>query len=353
MKKWRRLSTLIATIGLLTVTVGLPFVSSPHDAAAADPKAIKLRYGNYAPKGAIDEPALWFADEVSKRTGVKIELEAYYAGTLAKPPDCLDAIGKGVYHFGWISPVFTPAKIPLAIIPNSLPLVVPTLYTGLKAADEVVRTYPPAAAEYEKNNVKCLFHTGVWHYNLISKKPVKSLEDIKGLKVRTFGYLSKAWDELGGVPVTIPISQAYDALQKGVIDGVLTQPYSMWKSTRLCEVAKSFTRMDLGCLPTPVIMNLDTWKKLPEKVQKEMLNVANEMPLVAEQIISKIEFDAIEGMKKEGIAMYEVGAADKARMKEVAKSITKIVVEDLTSKGIDRAKEVTDIYLKAIQKYEK
>lgn len=352
MKKGTKISTWIAVFSLMTGMMALSFVAISQDVSAAEAKSIKLRYGSYGPKSVIDDPVLWFIDEVSKRTGVEIELETYYAGTLAKPPDCLDAIGNGVYDFGWISPAFTPAKIPHAIIPNSVPLIISRMEVGLKAADELAQTYHPAVEEYKASNVKLLFHTGVWHYNLISKKPVKSLDDIKGLKVRTFGYLSKAWAELGGVPVSISVAEAYDSLQKGVIDGVLMTPFAIWKSLRLSEVAKNFTRVDLGCLPTPVLMNMNSWNNLPEKVRNEMNNLAIEMPYKAAQITREIEFNAIESMEKEHIKIFELGTEDKNKINKVKQSITNIVVEDLTAKGIKNAKEEMELFLELIQKHE-
>ena len=193
----------------------------------------------------------------------------------------------------------------------------------------------------------------MWHYELISKKPVNSCDDIKGLRVRTFGYMSKAWAELGGTPVSIPIPEIYNALQKGTLDAVLTQPISMYKSLRLCEVAKYFTKVDFGCLLVPVIMNMDTWNSLPEKVRNVMSDLAAEMPAVIDQMITAQELQTIEDMKKEGISIAELPSADKTRNKEVAKGIAKTVVDDLTSKGVSNAKEAMDIYLAAIEKYAK
>jgi len=346
MKKSKRLTTLIGSICLLLALTALPWMP-----ANAEAQTIKLKYGSYGPQGAIDDPILWYFNEVSKRSGVKIKIETYFGATLAKPIDCLDAMGKGVYDIGWISPVFTPAKTPLAMIPNGTPLVAKTLYSGLKAADELVRTYQPAADEYKRANLKLLFHTGVWHYELISTKQVKSLQDMKGLKVRTFGYLSKVVAELGGVPVAISIPEIYDALQKGTIDAVLTQPISAYKSMHICEIAKHYTKVDFGCLPAAAPMNMDTWNKLPEKVRKEMAELANKMPEMANQIITSQELQCVEEMRKEGISINELPASDKARIREIAKVIARVVVDGLTSKGVSNAQEAMDIYLAGIEKY--
>jgi len=345
--KQKKMTTLFKCTGCL-ILLSMVFVLFANMSEA---QTIKLKYGSYAPQSVIDDPILWYINEVSKRSGVKINVETYFGGTLAKPMDCLDAIGKGVYDIGWISSVFTPAKNPLAVIPNATPLVAPTLYNASKAADVLLQTLPAAAEEFKKANLKVLFHTGVWNYKLISTKPVKSLEDIKGLKVRTFGYLSKAWAELGGVPVSIPISETYDALQKGTIDGALTQPVPMYKSLRLSEIAKNYFNIDLGCLAAPVVMNSDTYKKLPEVVRKEMQNLGNDMPRMVDQIVGKLELEAIKNMEKAGVRIYEPSATDKARIREVTKLVSKMVVDDLLSKNVSKAQEAMDIYINTIDKY--
>lgn len=349
----RKFKSLSRGIGFLAMLAMLVCMTNTAVVAEAKEKVIKIKYGSYAPRNIIDEPALWYFEEVAKRSHVKIEVETYFGGTLAKPPDCLDAIGNGVYDAGWISPVFTPGKTPLMLIPNATPLVAQSLYSGVKAADELANTFSPAGEEFDKAKVKLLFHSGAWHYQLISNKPVASYGDIKGLRVRTFGYISKAWAALGGSPVAMPIPEIYNSLQKGIIDAVLTQPISMFNSLRLCEVSKHYTKVDFGCLPVPVIMNLKTWNSLPESVKKAMMDLASEMPAITDQMITSREMKAIEEMKKDGISFAELPEADKEQNKKIAKTIAEVVVEDLSSKGVTNARKAMDTYLYAIEKYSK
>jgi len=103
---------------------------------------------------------------------------------------------------------------------------------------------------------------------------------------------------LGGTPVAMPIPKINDALQKGVIDAVLTQPISAYKSLRLCEVAKYVTRLDRSCLMTPVLMPKRTWEKLPKKVQNQMMALAREMPEKTDEMISEKELNVMEEMKQ-------------------------------------------------------
>ncbi|MFH1154455.1 MAG: TRAP transporter substrate-binding protein DctP [Pseudomonadota bacterium] len=321
--------------------------------AGSNASVITLKYGSYAPHNIIDDPILWYLDEVSKRSGVTIKTETYFAGTLAGPQDCLGAIGIGVYDIGWISPVFNPDKIPYAIIPNATPVVSVPLTTSLKAANEFTRTFQPAVQELEKANVKFLFHSGAWYYDLISTKSVRTYEDLKGLRVRTFGYLAKAWVELGGTAVSISIPEVYSSLQKGVLDAVLSQPVSMSKTLHLSDIAKHYTKIHFGCLSVPVIMNMKTWNRLPEQVRQTMTDIAKEMPAIADEIISKAELDAIVTMEKEGISINELPPSDMALNRDASNKVIQIIVSDLSAKGASSAGEAMDIYLKAIDTFSK
>jgi len=348
--KQNRLKTNVWSIYLLACILFL-FFAGAGQVFAKDKSVIKLRYGSYAPKTSIDAPAMWFIEEVSKRSGVKIELETYFSGTLAKASDCLSAIGEGVYDIGWLSSAYTPGKLPLAMMVGSTPLVAKSVYSLLAATDEVVNTFEPAKAEFKKAKVKFLFNGGIYHYDYIGTKPIKTLDDIKGVKARTYGYYSKAWAALGGVPVTLSITEAYDGIQKGMIDGVLTQAFFMVHALRLTEVAKHYTKLDFGCIPAPVIMNLKTWNKLPEAVQKAMIEVAQEMPKQGAKLIVGPELSAIDTMKKQNVTINYLSEKDKAQVMKLSKDISDQLVNDMTARGVKDAREAMDIYLKALKKY--
>jgi TRAP-type C4-dicarboxylate transport system substrate-binding protein len=344
----KALRVLVRMCILIFALIAFGFGTTPVRA-----QELKLKIGGYAPRAVYDEVIFWYFDEVSKRTGLKFTFETYFGGTLAKAQDCLDAIGKGVYDVGWIPTTFTPHKTPLSMIPETTPLVVSNLEVISKAANDLIRTLPAAAAEFENSNVKYLWHNAIFDFQLICRKPVRSLDDAKGLRIRTYGYFSKAWADLGGVPVNLAIPEVYDALQKGVLDGALSQPEAMYKVMRLYEVARYYTKMEFGCIAMPVVMNNKVWNNLPEKARKAMQDVSFEMPKIVDQMVSKTHLEAIDGMRKSGIEMYELPAADKARLKTEAGVISKYVVDDLTAKAVTNATAAMDIYLSAVEKYRK
>ena len=78
-------------------------------------------------------------------------------------------------------------------------------------------------------NAKILQYTEGMDYRLFSKKPVRTLEDLKGMKIKAMGAYANWVKALGGEGVPVPMSEAYLDLQKGILDGVLS-PYELYKS---------------------------------------------------------------------------------------------------------------------------
>jgi TRAP-type C4-dicarboxylate transport system substrate-binding protein len=121
---------------------------------------------------------------------------------------------------------------------------------------------------YGYGNGPGFFHT---------KKPVSKLEDLKGMKIRCTGLGTKIVSALGGTPVAMVLAETYDALSRGVVEGVLV-PFDAIGGWKLAEVVKyhtigygsSFTSSQI------VVMNKDKWKALPPDLQKIIEDVNEE-----------------------------------------------------------------------------
>jgi TRAP-type C4-dicarboxylate transport system substrate-binding protein len=97
---------------------------------------------------------------------------------------------------------------------------------------------------------------------------VKTMEDLKGVKIRSHGTSAKVVKALGGTPVAMPMPELYQALQKGVVDGGL-YPMEVNKGWKMADVI-DFCTLDLPIAYTStfyVVMNKDKWNSLPKDVQ--------------------------------------------------------------------------------------
>lgn len=125
--------------------------------------------------------------------------------------------------------------------------------------------------EYAKVHV-----LGIWTIDvpiiMTKSKPVKSIADLKGLKLRTPSQMSaRSIAALGAVPVPMPITKLYNALARGTVDGVLVSP-TVLHSFKIKEVTRYFASgIPFGSSPMFIVMNDKTWKKL-SPAHKDIIN---------------------------------------------------------------------------------
>ncbi len=163
-------------------------------------------------------------------------------------------------------------------------------------------------------------------------KPIKTLDDLKGLKVRSFTpSMAALIQSLGATPVTMQFSEVYPALQRGVADCGVTSPTS-GNAGKWPEVTSHFLPLSVSGSVQGHFMNLDYWKKLSPEAQAKTLAAFRNMEDQMWQLADKANADAMncnvgaepckEGTKFK-MAMVPVSPADAARVKS---SVTSVVL---------------------------
>jgi TRAP-type C4-dicarboxylate transport system substrate-binding protein len=244
------------------VMINFCLVSPP---AFAQDKSITLRYSTFFP---VSHPNAKISDqwckEVEKRTNGKVKVRHYPGATLTSPQQTYDSILSNVVDIGNCVLGYTMGKFPLSEI-----LDYPIGYPSGLVATNLVNDFYAKFKPKEFDDVKVLYFHAQGPGILHTRKPVSNLEDLKGMKIRTFGSNAKFMAYLGGSPVAMPMGDAYDAISKGVADGLLCG-YEALKGWKLGEVIKSTTE-NYGTAYTAtfvVAMNKSKWNSLPPDVQK-------------------------------------------------------------------------------------
>ncbi len=228
-------------------------------------KPIKLTYSNFFPPTHIQSKlAQSWCDEVKKRTNGAVIVEYYPAQTLTKAKQVYDGVVSGMSDLGLCLFGYTRGRFPLMEAVD-LPL-------GYKSG--MVATIV-ANAVYEKFNPKELSDVKVMYLHahgpglLYTKdKPVNNMDDLKGVKIRSHGTTAKVVKALGGIPVTMPMPELYQSLQKGVVEGAI-YPMEVNKGWRMADVVKYGT-FDYPIANTStffVVMNKNKWAGLPDDIQ--------------------------------------------------------------------------------------
>ena len=132
---------------------------------------------------------------------------------------------------------------------------------------QAVRTHPGNDGELKKNNIKLLSVQALRASGVFSKEPVRSIADLKGMKLRVLGYQAELLAALGGVPVSMATSEIYEAMSKGTIDGhIHNSPAIIAFGT--FELAKYYTEFNFGDPVFLIGMNQNTYNRLPDNVKK-------------------------------------------------------------------------------------
>lgn len=213
-----------------------------------------------------------WASEIEKRSGGRVKITVYPAGSLTKADMCYEGVVKGVSDIGMSCFAYTRGRFPF-LEGLDLPLGYPDGATATRLANEMIAKYAPD----ELKDVHVLYVHAHGPAVLASKKPLRSLADVKGLKVRATGLSSKIVEALGGTPVAMSQPETYEALQKGVVDATLC-PIETLKGWKQGEVVQYIVPSPATSYTTVmfVVMNKEKWEKLSPDFQKIFTEISRD-----------------------------------------------------------------------------
>ena len=237
---------------------------TPFPAHAKKKGTAHIRFSTWHVSGGADVQKLWIPmlEEMKKRSGGKITYTMFSGSALGKGPDHYDIVKTGLSDMGYATLTWTPGRFPLSDV-LSAPMICPAKWKGA----EIGMSMYDHSLKNEFKDVKTLHINSCVMAHLWTTKPVTSLEDIKGLKIRSPGGLQTlAIKALGAAPIFMPLGDVYLSMETGVIDGVVTCP-ALVKAFKLYEVAKYGVPVSFGCVAEGLFVNKKFWKKLPEDLK--------------------------------------------------------------------------------------
>ncbi len=280
---------------------------------------------------------------IEERTHGKVKITPYYSGALAPPPQTFNSIVSGVADIGEGIAYATPGRFPLTETIMLPELGLETSLSCSRALWHLYKKFPEVRAEY--SGVKMLWLHVTPAVKLITRtRPVYSLKDLKGLKIRVSGATAvKMGKALGFTPVSMPMGDLYLGLEKGVIDGVAL-PNEILISRRIGEVTKFVTDIDLGHDTFFVVMNEQTWNRLPKDVQKVFEDLSGDWAVdFTGKAWDRFDKEAKEKVKQRGIKYITIDPAEKARWKKLLAPIKDEYAAELDAKGLPGTKVLREL----------
>ncbi len=319
---------LLIVVGILCL--GLTVAVLPFGGAYAQPKVISLKFANYFPPVAKQTLiGNEFIEEIERRTAGRVKITYYPGGTLLTAPAMADGIIKGIADMGYTHVEYSPGRFPVTEVCD-MPLGYPSAWVATHCMNDFYQKFKPK----EWGVLHPLWFNSSNPGLIICKKPVRKLEDLKGLIIRAPGRVGDVMKALGGTPAPTPMMEVYEAIAKGVNDGVFT-PYETLKTFRFAEVVKYTTvSWQVGSVYAfYVAMNKDTWKKLPPDIQAVFTEVSGIFRERYALMWNSIDFEGLEFAKSKGVELIELSPEEEVRWRKAAEPAMDGYVKEMVGKG--------------------
>jgi len=292
-----------------------------------------------------------WAKQLEEKTGGQVKVEIYPAGSafghVAKQ---LDQVRAGVVD---ISHGLT--GIPRGRLPRTLIMDLPFLVKTSNAASRTLwqlYTDGDIAPEYKGLKVLALHahNAGLIHTR---DKQVKTMDDLKGLRLRTPSVaIAMMLEQLGGTPVGLPPTQVYENLQKGVIDGNVF-PYEAVHGFKLHEVLNHHLDAKAYTTSFYFVMNEKKYNALPADVRKAIDDISGDV------LVNKFgpwwnawDKPGMQDIARKGSSVTTLSDTERARWREALAPMIDAYLKDAESKGVSDARAIYDKAQKLVSTYE-
>ena len=304
-KRFIGLACLIVFVGLMT------FGGGPVQSAE-----FTLRYaGNLPLTHHVTRGQELLANLIEQQTSSRVKVLVYPAGQLFADKDMMKALPSGAVEMGTVTLSQWSGVVP-GLMLLDLPFFFNDRHQVWRAVDgeagEILKK------EFEKVGIKLLYYMDWGSVDLISKEPIRTLEDFKGKRLRVYGELLAEWlKAFGAAPTFLGGGEIYMALQRGTVDGAITGNTNSWER-KFYEVAKYITHVEHSFATFGVLMNLKKWNELPPDIQKVFLDCSKEAQEWGRKEAEKADREVIGLLKTKGVEVYTVPEKEKERWRKVA-----------------------------------
>ena len=333
--------------GLLVVGLAMLFCLPMGGQAVAGGKTMHIKFSTWHPPASREVKTVWIPmlEELKKRSGGRITYTLYAGGALGKGPEHYDIVKKGLSDMGYFTATWTPGRFPLTDV-----LSLPAWVDGKDIAADIGNAMYKRILYREFPGVKMIELNGCIQSFFWTRKPIRKLEDLKGLRIRTPGGMqTRAIKVLGAEPVFMPLGDVYLAMETGTIDGVVTCPPCIL-AFKLYEVVKHGLILTLGCVSEGVIMNQKSWERTPDDLKPIIMEVCHNPYRTTGGLTRKVYKQMMEEIAGHGVQFYKLPDQEAQRWYARFRDMTKKWVAELEAKGLP-AKEAVRAFAEECAKH--
>lgn len=330
--KKKLLFLLLAVIGTLILAACGGGETDKNESGSGD--AYNFDFSHFFP------PTHFMEDEIQelsagleKATDGRIKIASYPGASLAAPDGHFDAAATGAVDLALSVHGYTPNQFPLTSV-MELPFMATTAVEGSKNLWKIYNEFDEFDDEYAGTEPLWLYTTDPGQLYTVGKQ-VKSVEDLKGMRIRSPSPETSEWlAALGATPVSMPMNENFEALERGVVDGTIA-PWEAVKTWGLEEVIDYATVGNFYSTTMFVVMNETIWNELSEEDQAAIKDVTGEkMAIKTGEAFDAFGQMAIEGAKEKGVEIYELTEQELAEWSEYINPTIENWINNVEDKGL-------------------
>jgi TRAP-type transport system periplasmic protein len=332
---------------LLVVTIvlaGCGSDSTSSNNGGSDTKVIEMDVSNYNPSthswgSNVYEPWKKYVEE---KTNGRVKVNVYHGGALGGSGSVYQDVKGGLYDVGLVvaNYFYDTGFFPYTI--GSLPFA----FDSSESAHNVLGEFAQKYTENKLTDIVVMGATSTDAYDIFSSGPVRSVDDLKKLKMRVNGKSEPAFvDALGGVPVSLVTEEIYEGLEKGTINTAFYTPIGSI-GMKMFEPAPYVTKLGVSVTPLVPVMNKDFFNELPDDLKKLFEEDLN--PKFAElftQNYTNLLEESYKTLEKEVSGKGEIITLSDEEMKnfkEAGNTAWDAWIKDANAKGYDGEKMVEE-----------
>jgi len=347
MKRYLKENRFFLNLALIIILVLTLLVITSFSSIAKE--KYNLRFAVFLPAnhGEVTQIYKPWIDKVYEATDGRVEITMFCGETLIKATDTYSGVVSGIADIGMSDFGYNIGRFPVL----STLFLGGIAYNNSKVSSYVIRDFIEKFNPKEIQDTKLMYAYAIAPGDLLLKKPVRKLEDLKGMQIRASGKCVDNLEALGAIPVAMPMSDAYESLSKAVIDGNLA-PIEVLKSYNMAEVLDyvTFTPF-LYNIVHYVTINKDVWNSFPDDIKNIIEEVNKE---TFENLASVFSYNSwVEGKEyalEKGIELITLPEDEQERWIEKELPLHEEYVEELNAKGYP-GREMVDTVVDLAEKY--
>jgi TRAP-type C4-dicarboxylate transport system substrate-binding protein len=309
-------------------------------------QSIQLTYGSLwpPPPHPMSVADTHWIEKIEKESQGKVKIKPYWAGTMTTAKEGPMEVANNVVDMAYAPVGYMKSGFELTKAQEPFYQGAKDVETKIRIFWQVWDKFPEMKNEFSDYKLIVIGSSGEPPFHLMTTKPVGSLADLKGMRIKAPPCVISTLKRIGAEGLIMSMSEVIESLQKGIIQGVFA-PSEVYKSMKFSDFIKyDVTNLALDFSPSPFrIMSMSTWEKLPKDIQKLIEDNKIWWSLEHGKELIKVDDVAKQFAREAGVQYVQLPQSDEKKFLDIYHEETIKANNAMDAKGIPATKYFEEI----------